>query len=128
MTETVTVPRDVYNSLSALAVAGSADKLLQMLQRDARTGQRLVHPGDSFGRVVAWVWREDRARAVLLLADYLAELREHHRLAHQIDPPVTLDEVLWGLEMAWPPDAKADYAAVPDYVRDHIAAYYGSAV
>lgn len=121
------MPEDVYHSLAALAAPGNASKLLQMLQRDSHPDHRLVHPGDSFGRIVAWMWGRDRDQAVLFLADHLAELRQHQHLAAEIDPPISLEELLWGLRMAWPPDAEHDYDTVAAYVRDHVTGYYSDA-
>lgn len=130
MTDTVTLPRAVYQSLKAGAITGNAGNLLGVLKLNATSGlPRVVHPGDSFGRIVAWMWAQDREETMLLLADFLAELRDHHALSGDVTPPVSLAEVLTGLRLAWPPTAAdAELADLTDYARTKVASYYGKPV
>ncbi|MQA16821.1 MAG: hypothetical protein GEV09_22605 [Pseudonocardiaceae bacterium] len=123
-TEPVTVPRRVYNSLKAGLVAGTVDDVLHTVLRDP--SNRTLHPGDGFGRVVAWVWERDRDEAVLLLADYLAGLREHHERAGDLGPRVRLDEMLAGLQLALP-GGFTDGVQLADYTRRTIRGYYSVA-
>lgn len=128
-TATVVVPQSVLDSLLAAAVAGAAGFVLSTLKHNGTTGQpRLVHPGDGFGRIMAWLWSQDRDRAMLLLADYLGELRQHQYLAAQITPPITLTEVLEGLPLAWPstPSAEKDCAELADYARVQVPRYHAT--
>lgn len=130
MDDTVTIPRSVYQSLKAGANAGYAGDLLRLLKLNAASGRpRLVLLDDAFGRIVAWMWSHDRDETMLLLADYLAQLREHHHLAADVTPLVSLDELLGGLRLAWPPTAaEGELAALADYARHQVAGYYGKAV
>jgi hypothetical protein len=121
-----TLPRQVYETLKAGFNASSADWLIRNVLHD-RPGQspRVLHPGDPFGRVFAWVWRDDPDQAILLLADYMADLRDHHPRAADIDPPLRLDEVLNGLRLALPHDFD-DYQAVVSKARSEVPGYYGA--
>lgn len=100
---TITMPGDSFESLSTGFVRGTADFMItHLLQQDS---PRLVHPGDGFGRVLAWTWRErGEVAAGVLVADLLAMLRRHHHRAHEIQPAVTLDELAEGLRHALPGD------------------------
>jgi hypothetical protein len=90
---------------------------------------RLAHPGDGFGRIVAWMWNHDRDEAMLFLADYFAELRQHQYLASHLTPPVSLDELLSGLRLAWPSTTpEFDYDTFVDQARHEAAGYYGSQI
>src|SRR5262249_55667209 len=85
---------------------------------------RIPHLGDNFGRVFAWTWNYDRDQAIILLSDYLGELRECHLLADYIDPPIRLDEVLRGLRLALP-FGFSDYNEVVAMARRDVRKYYG---
>jgi hypothetical protein len=121
-----TLPRRVYETLKAGFTASSADWLIRQILRD-RPGQepRVLHLGDPFGRVFAWVWHDDQDQAMLLLADLLAELRNAHPRAGEINPPIRLDEVLGGLRLALP-HGFDDYQAVVDKARQEVQGYYGA--
>lgn len=58
-----------------------------------------LHPGDSFGKVVAWTWTTDPLLALGLITDYMAQLRYHDERAPETNR-ITLDQVLNGLPMA----------------------------
>jgi hypothetical protein len=120
----------VYDSLKAGAVAGNAGTLLAMLIQNVTTHQeRLVHPRDGFGRIVAWMWSHDRDEAMLFLADYLAELRQHQYLASHLTPSIGLEELLSGLRLAWPSNTpESDYDTFVDQARREVAGYYGSQI
>lgn len=121
----VTMPRRVYGTLKAGFTEHAAEWLSRRL-RDGPPGQRMMHLGDPFGRVFAWIWREDPDQAMLLLADYLAVLRDHNPVA-DLDPPVRLDDVLRGLRPALPHDfSEADYHAVVTRARREVQGYYGA--
>lgn len=124
---TVTMPIDVLNSLSAGLVRGTADEMLDRLLRlDAA---RLSHPGDGFGRVLAWTWQEQgEGQAALLVADLLAMLREHHPRAEELQPRITLDELVSGLRLALP-GAMSDQEVydVLTAVRQRVPGFYAAA-
>ena len=96
--ETITIPRRVYETLTAAFAAHEAEWLTRQI-RDEPQHRQIMHLGDPFGRVFAWIWNDDPDRAMFFLAEYLAALRDHNPVA-DLSPPVRLDEVLRGL--AWP--------------------------
>jgi hypothetical protein len=57
--------------------------------------------------------------AVILVADYIAELRAHGPGAPEVDPPISLDEVLNGLRIALPSGFR-DYDEVVDAARSMV--------
>lgn len=124
------VSKDAYDSLKAGASTGYAGFLLSMLARyNGPARDRPTHPGDGFGRVLAWMWSRDREEAMLFLAGYLADLREHHPLSDTVSPKVSLSELLTGLWLAWPPDVpESVYDALVSYAKSHVASYYGRPV
>ncbi|MEU7904585.1 hypothetical protein [Actinoplanes sp. NPDC049118] len=75
---------------------------------------------DSFGDVFTWLWRENPAKATMLVADYLAELRFYH---HNANRTLGLEAVLEGLPPSLrgvPPD---EVAAMQDVLRRHVPMY-----
>ena len=123
MAEPVTMPRDIYQSLRIGFTTGQATHNLDFA-RNAEPRPDVFHPGDSFGRVFAWVWRFDRAEAAQLLADYLADMRDHGPGASDIDPPVTLDEILDGLRYALP-HGFTEYDEIVAFARRKVPGLYG---
>jgi hypothetical protein len=120
-----TLPRRVYETLKAGFTANSADWLIhQILHDKPAAANRVLHLGDPFGRVFAWVWEDDPDQAMVLLGDFLADLRNHHPRAGDINPPIRLDEVLSGLRLALPHDFD-DYPAVVAKARRDVQGYYG---
>jgi hypothetical protein len=82
------------------------------------------HLGDPFGRVLAWAWETDQDEAMVLLAGYLAGLRDHHPLAGTVSPRISLEEVLGALRLALP-DGFGDYEALTAKARRDVQDYYG---
>jgi hypothetical protein len=121
---TITLPYRVYGTLKAGFVKGGADWVMREAV-DMPADDRVLHLGDPFGRVFAWVWNDDKDVAMMLLSDYLAELREGHLLADKIDPPISLDEVLSGLRLALP-SGFSDYDEVVTKARREVRRYYGA--
>jgi hypothetical protein len=121
---TITLPYRVYGTLKAGFVKGEADWVMREVV-DMPADDRVFHLGDPFGRVFAWVWNDDKDVAMILLSDYLAELREGHLLAEKIDPPIRLDEVLRGLRLALP-FGFSDYDEVVTKARREVRRYYGA--
>lgn len=121
---TITLPYRVYTTLKAGFVKGAADWVIRRVA-DMPADDRVPHLGDNFGRVFAWIWNDDKDLAMILLSDYLAELREGHLLADEIDPPIRLDEVLSGLRLALP-FGFSDYDQVVTMARREVRRYYGA--
>jgi hypothetical protein len=78
--QTITLPYRVCGTLKAGFVKGEADWVMREAV-DMPADDRVSHLGDPFGRVFAWVWNDDKDVAMMLLSDYMAELREGHLLA-----------------------------------------------
>lgn len=103
---TITMPVEAFDSLAAGFVRGTADFMVEGLLRPGRP--RLLHPGDGFGRVLAWAWREQgEAAARDLVTSLLNMLRRDHPRAHEIEPAVTLAELTTDLRLALPGDMPA---------------------
>jgi hypothetical protein len=120
---TITLPHSLYRTLKAGFVKGAADWAIRRLER-MPANNRIPHLGDHFGRVFAWIWNHDKDQAMILLSDYLGELREAHLLADKIDPPIRLDEILRGLRPALPLGFN-DYDEVVSMAHRDIRKYYG---
>jgi hypothetical protein len=120
----VTLPRPVYQQLKAGFAARSAEQITRRLLRDPAKQPRFAHPGDPFGTVFAWMWADDPGQAMIFLADVLAGLRDHNQLA-DLDPPVTLDELLSWMRIAMPHDFTG-YDQVVATARREVPGYYGS--
>jgi hypothetical protein len=86
------VPQTVYEKLIGGFVRDTARDLL-----DQHAEGRVLHPGDPFGHVLAWLWATQPDDAVAVMADVLAEIRYHARGA---DRTITLDELLSGVQFA----------------------------
>ncbi len=118
----ITLPRRVYETLKSAFAAHSAEWVTRQIQ-DEPQHRKIMHLGDPFGRVFAWVWNDDPDQAMILLADMLAVLRDHNPVA-DLNPPVRLDEVLHGLRPALPHDFR-DYDQVVAKARREVQGYYG---
>lgn len=120
----ITLPYRVYGTLKAGFVKGEADWLMREVV-DMPADDRVLHLGDPFGRVFAWVWNDDKDTAMMMLSDYLSELREGHLLADKVNPPIRLDEVLRGLRPALP-FGFSDYDEVVTKARREVRRYFGA--
>lgn len=98
-----------------------------------RAGQPNVmmsHPGDSFGKVLAWLWRSGREQeAVTLVADLLAEMRQHNPYAPEPGGRLVWKDLAMGIRQA----INAPYDLSKDQVDDLLAhleakvpAFYGT--
>lgn len=73
--------------------------------------------GESFGAVFTWLWRQSPAKATVLVADLLAQLRYYH---HNATRALGLEAVLQGLPSAMrgvPPD---EVRAMQERLRDDV--------
>lgn len=125
-TTTVDVPDNVLSTLLAGFVAGAASRTLDSAA-DRSSRPEFLHPGDPFGRVLAWVWQLSPDRAMIQLADYLAELRVHGPGAGDLDPPIRLEEILRGLRFALP-QGFTDYDQIVERARQQVPRLYGDDV
>lgn len=125
--QTVTMPTHVLESLTAGFIRGTADFMLDRLLRG--DASRLAHPGDGFGRVLAWTWRErGEGAAALLVADLLAMLQMHHPRADELQPAITLDELVSGIRLSLPGDVSEQEAAeVLAALRERVPGFYSAA-
>lgn len=110
------VPDEIRERLLNSFTAREASLLIAGWRRDGYPGS--VRPGDPFGTVLAWLWRDDPDRAVDLLGEFVAMLRGADDVA-----PATLgvDELLAGLRMAVPPSfPDGEYAALVERARTEV--------
>lgn len=116
------VPEDIYSFLSASAVVRTADLVLrESSSRDE--AHWLLHPGDRFGDYLTWLWREDkRGEICLLLADLIADLRDHNADA---DPRMTLEGLLEGVRLAVYHLSDDETNALVELARKEVPEYYG---
>jgi hypothetical protein len=117
----VNIPIAVYEKVRSGFIASEADRLVQRFYE--MPDDRVAHLGDPFGQVFAWIWSRNRDEVMLVLADYLADIRHHPRI-EEIDPPITFDEILKGLRPALPHDFP-DYDIVIEKARHDVRSYYG---
>ena len=82
------VPDNVFAHLRNGLVFETAHYLLE-----GRRGQSILHPGEAFGQVLAWLWRTDQDAAVKLVVDLLASVRYH---SPGSDKNIRLDDLLAG--------------------------------
>lgn len=118
------IPDPVVRTMCAHTAMAAADQVLvgfKLPEGGYQSGQA-VHPGDAFGKVLAWLWLTDRAAAMLMLVDFCSQLRDHGH-----DPvPVTLNDVLTGLTFAMParfPDS--EFEALIAEARRIVPSMYG---
>lgn len=100
---------DILPTLLAQSASATA---MHMLDEARDRSSTWFHPGDSFGRVVSWLWDTGQAdRMNLLVADLLAELRHHNRAAPEAGSRITLETLVRGICLALPYGAPEDAIA-----------------
>ena len=121
----IVVPQRALRSLLALAAIG-AGKVAVPLPSPDRHDDDFAHPGDSTGRVLAWLWSSGQHdRAMIWLADLLAEARS--KCADDGIPPLRLEQILSGLPYAMPDDfPEHETAALVAKATTAVRGYYGS--
>lgn len=116
-------PSELIATLLANVATAQAEYALNYTRP---SDHRFVHPGDTLGKIVAWLWTSgQKARLGLLMADYMAELRNHNP-RRDLGNLITLDMILRGMPMALPtsfPDA--EQSALIDHLRDVVPQFYG---
>lgn len=123
MTESVTVPRDVYESLVDGRIAASAASLSRQMEGRDRDSGLVLDP--SFCRYLVWLWTCDRNQAVRAVAYLLVDVRNHPG-AVEMEPPFTVAELVRALWIGLPADFEHPDALIAD-IRDHITGYYADA-
>lgn len=94
-------------------------------------GHGLHHPGDPFGRVLAWLWRSGHHhQAARLVADYLSEMREHNYHAPAAGTRLTWASLRRGIPVAIVPrDLPGDDAELEQmltYLDEAVPGLYGA--
>lgn len=83
------------------------------------------HPGDPFGKVLAWLWttgQEDHAAS--LVADLLAQARYHN--PHGVEPRLAFADLLDGIPMSLPNGTSQESAdALVEHLREAVPKYFG---
>ena len=122
------IPRRVYQLLRSGFVQHEAHDLLRGLRRDGGyLPGDVVHPGDPFGTVLAWLWRDNPNEAVSLLGDFVAQMRKWDELAHSQNPAVRLDDLLETLPLALPGDfTDAETEALISRARSELPTFFSS--
>jgi len=131
--EVVLLATESYDRLTGR----SADILPTLLSHSAlATGTQMLselraksaawhHPGDSFGRVVAWLWDTgNTAQMHLLVADLLGELRHHNPDAPEPGQRITLERLVAGIRLALPYGAPED--AIATSLLRNVPGFFGS--
>lgn len=121
------VPMNILGTLLANTACAEAHFFLKVATDgadDYRPGQ-LAHPGDPFGRVVAWAWLTDPDLAIGLIADFVAQARYHDELAPEPGKRLLLSDLLDGLPLTVrpkdlpEPEMKALVALAAERVPSH---------
>lgn len=119
------VPEHVFQDL----ISGFVAEAARDLHRHVRNRERPysagdpVHPGDSFGRLIGWLWKTAPAEAIFELASYVHQVRRLE--AEAGTSGVQLDDILWGLSFARPPDLpKEELEALQERARRELPSTY----
>jgi hypothetical protein len=121
------VPWTVYKHLQGAFVAHWADWLLRYVEHlgGYKPGETVLHPGDPFGTVLAWLWEDRPDQVAVFIADYMAELRVHNELVDPDKPLIRFEDVLQSLRLALPGRFQ-DTEALVAHLRAEVPQYYGS--
>lgn len=124
------VPNKVLDTLLGNFAGAAAHYTLCGVGPAAEVDPMLVHPGDPFGQVVAWLWRTGRGpRAAQLVADYLAELRIHNPNHPAEGHRPTWSGLKYGIRMAinTPYElSRDDVDKLCAYLEANVPALYGT--
>jgi len=88
------------------------------LERFEPGGTALI--GDSFGTVFTWLWRENPAKATVLIADFLAQLRFYH---HNANRGLQLEAVLRGLPASLHGVSPDEVSTMQERLRQDVPMY-----
>lgn len=93
MLRTWPVPDGVLTHL----LTGLANDTARHMLRTQDPAGRVLHPGDAYGLVLSWLWREDPGRAVVFIAILFSQLRKWDERSSEA---VTLDALLAGVRFS----------------------------
>lgn len=126
---TVEVPSAVLDSLLASAAVHAAH--YKLCPPHPHSSALVFHPGDPFGKVVAWLWASGQPdRAAILVADYLAQMRVHNPNHPDDGHRLTWARLRAGLPLAIHPE-QLDHDQVEEmlaFLDEKVPSYYGSGV
>jgi hypothetical protein len=78
-------------------LTGLADDTAHHMLRTQGPGGKVLHPGEAYGQVLAWLWREDPGRAMVFIAILFSQLRKWDERSSD---DVTLDALLAGIQFS----------------------------
>jgi hypothetical protein len=116
--ETWAVPDAVLTHLLTGLADDTAHKMLRM-QDPASRG---LHPGDAYGLVLAWLWRESPSRVPDFVATLFAQLRKWDERASD---SVGLESLLAGIQFSLQGLSPAEVAALVERARREVPELYG---
>lgn len=93
MLRTWQVPDGVLTHLLTGLADDTAHHMLRMQDPD----EQVLHPGETYGQVLAWLWREDPGRAMDFIAILFSQLRKWDERSSD---DVTLDALLAGIQFS----------------------------
>jgi hypothetical protein len=113
------VPDHVLDQLLIGLVFYEAELTLQHFEPG---GVALI--SDSFGTVFTWLWRDNPAKATVLIADFLTQLRFYH---HNANRALRLEAILQGLPPALPEMPPDEVGEIQERLRHDVPIYVGEA-
>ena len=128
------VPNRLLDTLLAgFAQAAAHNNLCTRARYEAgKPNAMMNHPGDSFGKVLSWLWRSGRHhKAVVLAADFLSEMRQHNPYAPEPGQRLTWADLRIGVGQAvnTPYDLSAEELnELCDHLETNIPSYYGTSL
>jgi hypothetical protein len=87
------VPDGVLTQL----LTGLADDTAHHMLRTQDPAGRVLQPGDAYGLVLSWLWRDDPDRAMVFIAILFSQLRKWDERSSEA---VTLDALLAGIRFS----------------------------
>lgn len=97
-------------------------------KRSVRTivSQPSIHPGDPFGRTIAWLWeRGDKRRVLLLVETYLGEHRSQSPYRNGDGNTLTLPDLVTGINWAIADMEQAERNHLRSFLMENIPLQYG---
>lgn len=122
VTGDILVPRRVLPHLLTGIVRDTARETLELMKQPGWKPDNVIHLGDPFGLVLAWLWKSDPDLAVRVFADLMAQLRHWDPLSTK---SVTLDAVLEGLFLCLQGLTDQEEAALTDRLRTDVPQHFG---
>lgn len=122
VTGDVLVPRRVLPHLLNGIVRDTARDTLELMKQPDWKPDNVIHLGDPFGLVLAWLWKSDPDLAVSVFADLMAQLRHWDSLSTK---SVTVDDVLEGLFLCLQGLTDQEQAALTDRLRTDVPQHFG---